>query len=137
MRYKGAVSGTLTNAFNTATFATKVVDTHGAYSGGVFTAPVSGVYDASAALAITASSVVGNSFSIQIVQGGSSSDYVENSIVAFGTTTTYPWKVQADGLFRMLAGDTLQVKGYSEGSSNSYDSTPGRSSFQVKRVGNY
>lgn len=132
--YTGAPpTGTLTSAFNTATFATRVADSHNAYSSGTYTVPVSGKY----------------SIASQTAQNGT---YALNkqaiTAIAINGTAKYKGLTQAGGVLTvcysevsvnsipLIAGDLITIQCYNDSTAPSYVSDATLNWFSIARIGN-
>lgn len=132
--YTGAPpTGTLTNAFNTTTFATKVKDTHNAYASGTYTAPVSGSYDVSAQtaqlatyainkVAITGIAVNGTTLYKGVLSAGGANDILRPSV----SVKSIP----------LNAGDLVTIKCFNDATTPTFQNDATLNWFSITRVGN-
>lgn len=129
--YTGAPpTGTLNNSFNTTTFGTKVKDSHGAYSGGTYTVPISGQYDISAAVLIN----------------GSANGYVDIGIFIDGVQK-YNGFLDSSNLraapqvnvnaIPLLAGQLITIKTATNLTSPTFGTTGAYNLFSINKSGNY
>jgi hypothetical protein len=123
-------TGTLSNSYNVAKFTVNR-DTHAGYSAstGLYTVAVTGFYQCSATLDLSATWSATNFFGVQIGrngQGGSDSLYGFN--VAQVTAST-DYSVSTQGLIYCNAGDTLGVY--------SFSSQPASLTYSVSKSGNF
>ena len=133
--YTGAPpTGTLTNAYNTTTYGTKVKDTHGAYASGTYTVPVSGTYSIAATARHTATYAVTNLAAIGIYIDGAQS--YANLINAGGVQGSIAPTVVAFGI-PLLAGQLVTIKNYNSASSPSFEAVAADNYFSIVRTGNY
>lgn len=134
--YSGAPpTGTITSSFNVTTYGTKVKDTHGAYSSGTWTCPVSGCYSVSASVDVSGTYAASNRTLIEIWVngvavargGGFAGSSSTSNIIAPVNIQNYP----------ILAGQTVQIKSFSEATSPVLTSTATNNFFSITRTGNY
>jgi len=134
--YTGAPpTGTFNSSFNTVTYGTKVKDSHNAYSGGVYTVPVSGVYDISAQI-LTLTTLIANQL-VQIgvsINGAAPAYKIHYNATASCSSAIVPINVKS---IPLLAGQTVAIQATTEGTTNSLSSTAGNSYFSITRSGNY
>ncbi len=131
--YTDTTGSSIGTSYGTYTFATKVRDTHNAYSSGTLTIPVSGMYHFDTTM-VTASVVytAGQAFLISIQRNG--------SIIAFGqvladAAITDPEQASASVYYPCSAGDTIVVKVLSSVATTG-NTTAGYNNFSWARVGN-
>lgn len=104
--YENTAGTSITTSNSTITFATKNFDTHNAYSGGVFTAPVAGKYFVSANMfSVTALSNTA-AWYLKIVKNGA--NILVNAKAGTGAPNTTNC-VAVSGVVELKAGDTLRV----------------------------
>ncbi|MBL7544308.1 MAG: hypothetical protein JNL11_10845 [Bdellovibrionaceae bacterium] len=131
-RASGQPSGTLTTGFNLVTYPTVNGDTTASYSSGTWTAPTSDWYDVSASIEANQNWTAGNNLGIQIWANGVS---VAMNYAQAPRTTNYGFqsKVSANSIY-LLAGQTIQIRAYSDGSGGGYsEQVPGANYFTVSR----
>lgn len=139
VRYTTA-SGTLTNVTNNLiTFGTKVTDTHGAWNGTTFTAPISGRYAVKSKNAIVQSSVSALTTYATIYKNGASYSRGTRISLAASTARSGDWvSVEAYDEIHLLAGETASIYVYCD---NGADRSLGTSAIDnyvtINRVGNY
>lgn len=130
-KYYGIPTGSIGSPHQTITYPTKAFDTHNAYSGGTYTIPVAGIYEVYAYVEVAGTETLGQSVNIATYKNG--------SVETFMATTRAPGTVSNTGvggstLVNCVAGDTIQIKVYTDISSPSYvyaDATP---RFEIKRI---
>lgn len=130
-KYYGIPTGSIGSPHQTITYPTKAFDTHNAYSGGTYTIPVAGIYEVYAYVEVAGTETLGQSVNIATYKNG--------SVETFMATTRAPGTVSNTGvggstLVNCVAGDTIQIKVYTDISSPSYvyaDTTP---RFEIKRI---
>lgn len=135
--YTGApATGTINGSFNTTTFGTKVKDSHNAYSGGVYTIPVSGVYDISAQVLVnTTLTVIGSLVQFGVsIDGAAPIHKTYFSSQGSVNSALVPFDVKS---IPLLAGQTIAMQTLTEGATNSFSSNVGVSRFSISRAGNY
>lgn len=132
MLYTGA-SGTLTTAFNTTTFGTKVKDTHSAYSSGTYTVPVSGSYSMSAQTDVSGTYSTGNVSMISVYIDGVES-YRGIAVAATG----FPVCVATVNVLSipLLAGQLVTLRSYNDGTGPAFIASDSRNWFSIVRTGN-
>ena len=133
--YTGAPpTGTLTSSYNITTFGTKVKDSHGAYSSGSYTIPVSGQYDISAqteqAATYVAASVAITAIFIDGVQ-----KYIGPFKSGGANQTSYP-QVNVKGI-PLLSGQVVTIRSYNNGTIPTFGSDATINFFSITRSGNY
>lgn len=134
--YTGAPpTGTLGAAYNTVTFGTKVKDSHGAYSGGVYTVPASGQYDVSSQVQVTATYVAGNTFSIGIYVNGIQA-YICPYKIETSTTSAFVTSIEVKSI-PLKVGDLVTIRVYTDGSTASYNANAAANFFSIVRSGGY
>lgn len=135
MLYTGTpVTGTLNSSFNIATFGTRVKDSHGAYSSGTYTVPVSGVYDISAQILVLTTLTLSQSVLLAIYVDGVLK-YSTNA-AAEGSVGNKNPSIRV-GSIPLLTGQLVTIRCLTEGTTNSYSSNAGYSFFSITRSGNY
>jgi hypothetical protein len=106
MRYSTSAAPSISNNSATAiTFGTKVFDTHGAYSGSIYTVPVSGKYRFSMALYSVSTAASMTDFQIICYKNGAQAF---GANFPKGGTSTTPGGGNLSGTIDCVAGDTLQ-----------------------------
>ena len=116
----------------TYTYATKIRDSHNAYSGGTYTVPVSGMYNIAAQLSTT---------SLSLTTSGFVNLYIKRNGTAIATNFTYgngtsqSWSATAQVNYYLNAGDTIIVVGQcSTGTTASTSAS--FNNFAITRIGN-
>jgi len=137
MRYTDTSGASIGTGYANYTYATKTYDSHNAYSGGVYTVPVSGKYHVSAGMtgaAVTLSTT--NYFAIGIAKNGTLQS--GNSTLGNGANNTYG--VATSDTVSCVAGDTISIQVRSgaatTGSTGSISSNFGGNWVAIERVGN-
>lgn len=134
--YSGApATGTIAGSFNVTTYGTKVKDTHSAYSSGTWTCPVSGCYSISASVDVNGTYVASNRTLIEIWingaavarGGGFAGSSSTSNIIAPVNIQSYP----------ILAGQTVQVKSFSEATTPAFRAEATNNYLSIAKVGNY
>lgn len=135
--YTGAPpTGTLNSSYNPATFGTKVKDSHGAYSSGSYTVPVSGQYDIGATVDISHASISVNQYAgisifIDGIQKYDRYVWCQNATV---TEIIVSIDVKAVPL---LAGQVVTIRPTSNGTTPAYAANAKTNNFYITRTGNY
>lgn len=136
--YKGGPpTGTLGTAFNTVTFGTKVKDSHGAYSSGSYTIPVSGQYDISAKIVISSSSqAVGDIIAISIFIDGveaytQSLNLPSTNTIFFGRPDINVKSIP------LKAGQIVTIRSYAATTGPAFSSAAEYQYFSINKSGNY
>jgi hypothetical protein len=100
-----AVSGTFANI----TYATKDYDTHGSYSGGIFTVPISGKYQVNAGLSFTFASSSNPESRIAIFKNATQITE-QLSFMGAASQSSTPSNITCD-IVNCIAGDQIIIKG--------------------------
>lgn len=134
--YTGAPpTGTLNGSFNLATFGTKVKDSHGAYSGGTYTIPVSGQYDIAAQIGVSAT-FSGTAYGIVAIYIDGVIAYSgvqsENTTVAIQLHPTVSVKA-----IPLRAGQLITIRSYCDAGSPTFIGASDRNWFSITRSGGY
>lgn len=133
--YTGAPpTGTLAAAYNTTTFATKVKDTHNAYSSGSYTVPVSGCYDISATARQNATYALGSTIAIAVFVDGVQK--ASNVLIAAAAIGSAHPSVNVRSL-PLLAGQVVTIRCYNGGTTPTFTSAADENYFSITRTGNY
>jgi hypothetical protein len=133
--YTGAPpTGTLTTAFNTTTFGTKVKDSHGAYSSGSYTVPLSGCYDISATVAVTGTFVLNDAVITTIFIDGVGK-YDGYTRIFASETQAFP-QVNVKSI-PLLAGQVVTIRTYSAGTGLSFIAGSTNNFFSISKSGSY
>jgi len=139
-KYENTAGTALTgNVEATLPFATKKYDSHGAFNGTVFTAPISGVYQFSStvslqAVANTTNQVLAAGFRVTSTPEGISAlrEYV---MVEWGNGVSHGQVVTFTKSYKLNAGDTVEVRALNT-NSVSLATDAGVTFFCWNRVGN-
>jgi hypothetical protein len=132
--YTGApATGTLSAGYNKTTFGTRVKDTHNAYSSGVYTVPVSGVYSISAEALVLATYALNNTNIIGIFVGGVQK-YIKANRIA-GAVLYDQVLLSVHGV-PLNAGDQVEIRMYNDATSPSYGGSADTNFFSIVRTGN-
>lgn len=133
--YTGAPpTGTLTTAYNTTTFGTKVKDSHNMYSGGSLTIPISGTYSIAATARYSATYVLGSTVAIAVFVDGVQK--ASNIVVAAAAVGVLQPLVSVHSL-PLLAGQVVTIRSYAGGTSPTFTSAADENYFSITRTGNY
>jgi hypothetical protein len=135
MRYSTSAAPSISNNSATAiTFGTKVFDTHGAYSGSIYTVPVSGKYRFSMALYSVSTAAPMTDFQIICYKNGAQSF---GANFPKGGTSTTPGGGNLSGTIDCVAGDTLQGRWLqTSGGSLALIASGDWNWISIERVGN-
>lgn len=135
--YTGAPpTGTLGAAYNPVTFGTKVKDSHGAYSGGVYTVPVSGQYDISAQVSVTATRTTSQLTIIAIYIDGIRK-YIKQYQPDAGVTK-YTYAGININSIPLIAGNQITIRVYESGTGAiNYETNAEANFFSIVRSGGY
>lgn len=119
MLYKGTPAGTIDNTWNNiTTIPTKIKDSHGAYSGGVFTVPTSGTYDLSAFSWIVSTLPAASNSYLGVSIDGNSPDYISTSVNS-SAASNRPLSIAIFSI-PLRAGQTISLRTRTEGTTNSF-----------------
>jgi len=126
-------SGASITANGQYVFGTKVRDSHAAYSAGVLTIPISGMYTFNVQMTTAATTVVaGNNFQLLITRNGTSIGILNDAAWASQTTTLQnAFTIE----YPCLAGDLIKV-GTSSSIAMTANTTVGYNNFSWARQGN-
>ena len=128
----GSMSGSLSGAYNKATFGTTTLyDTHGKYSGGTYTIPVSGYYDIAAQMAVSATWSATNVFYCAIYKNGS--NFIQNRLNSITVTSDNYCYVNAKSVY-LDAGATIEIYTYVNGSGPTWSGDATTNYFSVTRA---
>jgi hypothetical protein len=121
-------------------FATKLYDTHGAWSGTTFTAPVSGIYSVSVRLATVLINLPTNNGVVLQLLVTSTPESLSSAVVlvdvryAGGTAREeYP---SGNKQFKLAAGDTISVRSYAS-VATTLQAAGQNNDIEIVKVGNY
>ncbi len=132
MSYSDVAGVTLTNAFATQTYGTKLVDTHGAYASGVFMTPAAGRYAVNAAMGTQPFNVAGSTFALFLIANKGATQFAGGWAVGSGATMSL--FASLDGLVNCNAGETLAIQVKAAAAIIGYTGF-GFNTFTVKRIG--
>lgn len=123
-----------TTGFGTTfTFTNRVFDTHGAYSGGTYTVPVSGVYVITAKVGATSSLTTGQAFIVYLFRNGSVFDTL-GLLQGTGAASVAYSVGGSSGAIRCIAGDTFRLQVVLQGGGTAVNDAT-RNVFTVTRIG--
>lgn len=124
-------TGTLGATWNTMVFGTLESNSHGAYNTttGQFTAPRTGTIDVSGFIEITFTAASGRTTGIRVANTTQSKN-ATGSIVMSGSSNT--GRAAVSGSLKVNKGDIVEVQSLTNGSSPSYSSSFGGSSFSIR-----
>jgi hypothetical protein len=125
-----AISGTFANI----TYATKDYDTHNAYSGGIFTVPVSGKYQINAGLSFTFASSSNPESRIAIFKGATQISE-QLSFMGAAAQSSTPSNITCD-IVNCIAGDQIIIKGSCSGTTPVIRTSNFFNYVSIVRVGN-
>lgn len=118
----------------TIVWSTKDFDSHDAMSSGVYTVPVSGVYQVNVGLTFNFTQITNNDDQIEVQKNGTA----VFSRIDFATTGNAGAKGYAfGGLVRALAGDTIRVQALSNQTTPTIRSSNLWNYMTISKVGNY
>lgn len=105
---KHTTGGSIGTSSTIINFATETVDTHGAYSGGTFTAPAPGLYEVNALISFASASwTVATSYALRVLRNGST-DFINDAVIQ-RTATQSPQPITISCLVNLNSGDTLEI----------------------------
>jgi microcystin-dependent protein len=132
--YVGVPTGTIAGSYNLATISGKIKDTHNAYVSGVYTIPESGTYSISASLSINGTFALNNQAYVDIgIDGGN--NYQGATISGGSQNVMFP-QISVNSI-PLLAGQTVRINSYANGSAMSYTAVGSLQRFSITRTGNY
>ena len=125
-------------ALTTIRYGTKIKDSHNAYNTGtgIYTVPVSGVYQVTAAAYFTTNSTVTQLFQIRAVQGGSATRTVVMNGVSSQNTVTNDYFPSGSTDLYCLAGDTIQIQFFNGTLVGNLNANADVNFMNIRRVGN-
>lgn len=138
-KYENTAGTTLTSSEATVPYATKKYDSHGAFNGTVFTAPVSGVYEFSSTISVQSvtngvGQVLAGGFRITSGPEGLSAA-TQLVMVEWGNGVAHGQVINFTKPFKLNAGDTVEVRAFNSNNIGLATDT-GVNFFSWKRVGN-
>lgn len=134
LSYGSTAGGSIGTSDTLQTFGSKEIDSHGAWSGTVFTAPISGVYSVNATI-LTQGVTLSTTQSIAISVYKNGSYYRVIGYARGNGATTIAYFVTGADLIYLKAGETLSI--YSGSSVATAQTTSGGyNKIQITRVGN-
>lgn len=125
-----AISGTAA----TITYTTKDYDTHGIYSGGIATIPVSGKYLIVGKLSVGAVTGVANNVTLLAVYNGATEMARNYTLQTAATTANFDLYVTT--VIHCMAGDQITIKGLDSRTTPSVNPSSVRNYVEIIRVGN-
>lgn len=133
--YTGAPpTGTLNSSDNIVTFGTKVKDSHGAYSGGVYTVPSAGQYDVASHVYISGTFSAGNIIELKVVTSNGTYGAF-HAVTASQSNVSVLVSVKS---IPLKAGDTISIKTFMTGGSGvAFNSNGNYNFFSINRSGGY
>lgn len=129
--YMGQPTGTLTNAYNIATFPTKRNDSLNAYSGGSYSIRTPGVYDISSQVRLESTTAALTYFVAVFVDGV---QYAYSGVTATTTFVHVPFDIKN---IPLLAGQVVSIRVLASGGTPTYSTSAEGNWFAIRRVGNY
>jgi hypothetical protein len=126
-------TGTLTTAFNTTTFGTKVKDSHNAYSGGTYTVPVSGTYDISASTSQSATYAINKQGITGIAINGTT---LYKGVQTAGGANIILFPLVSIKGIPLVAGDLVTIKSYNDATTPTFAADATTNYFSIARIGN-
>lgn len=132
-RYTSTAGGTIGVGGNQQTYATKVLDSHGAWNGSAFTCPISGVYEVTATI-FTASVNISTAQAIDLHLYKNGNPYSRLARpTGNGVGTQY--KITGTDLVQCNAGENFYILA-SSSVATAQDTAAGFNFINIKRVGN-
>lgn len=132
MSYIDTSGGSIGTSVANYTYGTKLRDTHSAYSGGVYTVPVSGMYRVSGTL-VTNNITLATSSRYAITFAKNGVDQATSYIPGNGALAAYGLTIS--GSIPCAAGDTLSIRSVSSVATTASVSA-GTNIISIERVGN-
>jgi hypothetical protein len=135
LSYVNTAGTSLTSGTTKIPFATNYFDTHGAWNGTTFTAPISGTYSFQIQLYFASATFTGTLKSIVLYIDGSASRYLAMMFVISSYTNTFAQNGTAT--IKLNAGQQVHfTSNHNEGTAKSLDTTGGTNFLSIVRVGN-
>lgn len=136
-KYTSSVSTSVANSGDTQIpFATKVYDTHGAYSGTVFTAPAPGIYKVSSSIVFSSSTyAVNNNITLKVYKNGSTDITV--GVQTAQAAATLVLGVNGTTEVSLNSGDTIDVRAFNNrtAGATTLTGTADQNSVSISRIG--
>jgi len=120
----------LNASFNTATFPTKVSDTHNAYSGGTYTIPIQDFYTVSAIANVTGTAVADGAVFIAIFKNGVEQVERYTEYSSGSSSSQVNPGVHLTGFF-CSAGDLITIRVKTDATTPSYVAAGDRFQFSI------
>lgn len=130
-RYQGIPTGSIGPASNTITYPTRIFDTHNAYSGGAYTAPVSGIYHITATNEITGTEALNSETNMFVLVDGVINLYLL-SARSPGNIGSQP--IGGSGLVQVNAGQVIRIATYTDIASPAYAQVTIVPTFSIHRI---
>ena len=135
--YTGAPpTGTLNSTPNTATFGTKVKDSHGSYSSGSYTISTSGQFDIGASVDITHASMAINQYVGLGIYVDGVQKYVRYTWCPSASVTELIAIIDVKAV-PLLAGQVVTIRPFSTGTTPAYAANATTNNFYITRTGNF
>lgn len=135
LSYRNTAGTSLTSGVTKIPFATSYFDTHAAWDGTTFTAPISGTYSFQIQLYFASASFTGTLKSIVLYVDGAASRYLAMMFVVSAYTNTFAQNGTAT--IKLNAGQQVYfTANHNEGTAKSLDTTSGTNFLSIVRVGN-
>lgn len=117
-------------------YATKTYDTHNAWNGNTFTAPIAGKYRVTVSVFYaSASFTAGSTISIQARVNGTATNFI--GILTKQASFTSGLAQNGSDVINLLAGDTLDIQlSHNEGTARSLATTANTNYICIERIGN-
>ena len=130
-------AGTVLSDNSTIPFATRVFDSHGSFAtSGVFTAPVSGIYNVTCNIRTNAfTPSAGTIYSIILYVGGSATNWMAS--ITANAAVSQVVTLAGSSLIRLTAGQQIEVRSAISSGTLALNTTPGVNTMNIHRVGNY
>lgn len=137
-KYSNSAGTSITNSGSdiNVPFATKVFDSHSAFSGTVYTVPVSGKYRVSGTVNFQAAVyVVGNTVFASVYQNSAIASY--GPVLSIDTTTSTNYGVSVSTTLSCNAGDTIEVRAANNRTAGATSLTASASNnhIEIERIG--
>jgi len=134
IKYTDTAGTSITSSIAAKPFATKAYDSHNAFDGTTFTAPISGKYHFAASQSSGSSLGATDQWAIEVKKN--TSTVVAGYVIAGTASSNTNNSVMVTGDVDLLAGETLAIYAYTAAATLTLTSSAGYNQISIHRVGN-